>query len=33
VDRDVRIESIRLIEKAGGTRGDWQADVATSKER
>jgi cyclic pyranopterin phosphate synthase len=30
-DRELRIEGIRLIEKAGGTRGDWQAADETAE--
>jgi cyclic pyranopterin phosphate synthase len=25
MDREIRIEGIRLLEKSGGTRGDWQS--------
>lgn len=29
VDRDMRIEGIRLLEKSGGQSGDWSADPTT----
>ncbi len=32
VDRSMRIEGIRLIEKTGGTRGDWRATDGLTKE-
>lgn len=29
VDRGMRIEGVRLLEKSGGRSGDWSADAAT----
>jgi len=31
IDRSMRIESVMLEEKAGGTRGDWRREKAASK--
>jgi cyclic pyranopterin phosphate synthase len=32
VDRDMRITAIRLLEKTGGTRGDWRATNLPAEE-